>query len=59
MMTERHVKRLDIPVAAAIKCFMQLGVGANDLLSPVRAKGWNMTRAGCWLLGKVARNTLL
>ncbi len=31
-MTEQQVKRLDVPVAAAVKCIMQLGVGTQELL---------------------------
>jgi uncharacterized membrane protein len=38
LMSEHQVKRLDIPVAAATKCIMQLGVGAGQLLNPTRTK---------------------
>jgi hypothetical protein len=38
MMTEQQVKRLDVPVAAATKCIMQLGVDIGQLLNPTRAK---------------------
>jgi uncharacterized membrane protein len=38
MMTEQQVRRLDVPVAAATKCIMQLGVGAGGLLNPKNAK---------------------
>jgi len=31
-LTEKQVKRLDVPVSAAIKCIMQLGVGSRELL---------------------------
>jgi uncharacterized membrane protein len=31
-LTEQQVKRLDVPVAAAVKCIMQLGVGSRELL---------------------------
>jgi uncharacterized membrane protein len=38
IMTEQQVRRLDVPVAAATKCIMQLGVGAGKLLNPTDAK---------------------
>jgi uncharacterized membrane protein len=31
-LTEQQVKRLDVPVATAVKCIMQLGVGSKELL---------------------------
>jgi uncharacterized membrane protein len=31
-LTEQQVKRIDVPVAAAVKCIMQLGVGSRELL---------------------------
>jgi hypothetical protein len=31
-MREEQIRRLDVPVAAAIKCIMQLGVGSSALL---------------------------
>jgi hypothetical protein len=37
-MTEQQIKRLDVPVAAATKCIMQLGVGAGQLLNPTHTK---------------------
>jgi uncharacterized membrane protein len=39
MMTEQQVRRLDVPVAAATKCIMQLGVGAGKLLNPTQKGG--------------------
>ncbi len=36
-MTEQQVRRLDVPVAAAVKCVMQLGVGTQELLERHRA----------------------
>ena len=38
LMTEQQVKRLDVPVAAATKCIMQLGVGVGQLLNPTHTK---------------------
>lgn len=32
-LTEQQVKRLDVPMQTAIKCIMQLGVGARELLA--------------------------
>jgi uncharacterized membrane protein len=31
-LTEQQVKRIDVPVSAAVKCIMQLGVGSKQLL---------------------------
>src|SRR5262245_38938500 len=31
-LTEQQVKRLDVPVSAAMKCVMQLGVGSRQLM---------------------------
>jgi uncharacterized membrane protein len=38
LMTEQQVKRLDVTVAAATKCIMQLGVGAGQLLNSTFTK---------------------
>jgi uncharacterized membrane protein len=46
MMTEQQVKRLDVPVAAATKCIMQLGVGAGELLNPTHTKKSATASAG-------------
>jgi uncharacterized membrane protein len=37
-MTEQQVRRIDVPVAAAVKCIMQLGVGSRRLLESSAAK---------------------
>jgi len=31
-LTERQIRRLDIPVSTAMKCIMQLGVGSREWL---------------------------
>ena len=46
MMTEQQVRRLDVPVAAATKCIMQLGVGSGELLNPTHAKKHEAASAG-------------
>lgn len=45
MMTERQVRRLDVPVSAAVKCIMRLGVGVGDLVRLQRAKQQKGTHA--------------
>ena len=44
-MTERQVRRLDVPVSAAVKCIMRLGVGVGDLVQLQRAKQQKSTHA--------------
>jgi uncharacterized membrane protein len=46
MMTEQQVRRLDVPVAAATKCIMQLGVGAGKLLNPMHMQKGGTASAG-------------
>jgi uncharacterized membrane protein len=46
MMTEQQVRRLDVPVAAATKCIMQLGVGAGKLLNPTQMQKGGTPSAG-------------
>lgn len=46
LMEERQVKRLDVPVASAVKCIMQLGVGAGKLLHQEPPTGPMTFRAG-------------
>jgi hypothetical protein len=46
MMTEQQVRRLDVPVAAATKCIMQLGVGAGKLLNPTQTQKSATASAG-------------
>jgi uncharacterized membrane protein len=38
ILIEQQVQPLDVPVAAVIKCIMQLGVGAGKFLNPAFAK---------------------
>ena len=45
LMTERQVRRLDVPVSAAVKCIMRLGVGVGDLVQLQRAKQQKSTHA--------------
>lgn len=35
-LNERQIRRLDVPVSAAIKCIMQLGVGSRQLLDAAK-----------------------
>lgn len=35
-LTEQQVKRIDVPVQAAVKCIMQLGIGSKQLLAASR-----------------------
>jgi uncharacterized membrane protein len=46
MMTEQQVRRLDVSVAAATKCIMQLGVGAGELLNPTHTQKRATASAG-------------
>jgi uncharacterized membrane protein len=32
LLTERQIRRLDVPVSAAVRCIMKLGVGSRQLL---------------------------
>jgi uncharacterized membrane protein len=46
MMTEQQVRRLDVSVAAATKCIMQLGVGSGQLLNASRSQKSATASAG-------------
>ena len=43
-LSEQQVKRLDVPMQAAVKCIMQLGVGSAELLASQSREGTAATR---------------